>query len=92
MSCRANARNKQEAKAMVHIPITLQEAMRTPAAKASLDKEWKKLNDKQAWKYDTVREKQAVVEEAKRLNLEIHLGRLMALCHEKHRKTIKKVS
>ena len=53
-------------------------------ARQAVDKEWKKLNDKRAWPYDTVREDAKLVAEAKADNETIHFGELMRLCHVKH--------
>ena len=46
--------------------------MQIPGAKAALDKEWDKLENRKAWLTHTVREKADVMREAKKLSL-IHI-------------------
>lgn len=43
--------------ASVHTPVTIQDAMQIPAAKAAMDKEWQTFWQKGAWDASTVREK-----------------------------------
>ena len=68
---------------MVHKPVKLTDAFKIPAAKAALEKEWKKLEDLKAWDLTKVREKADVQAEAKRTGKTIHFGNLMQLCHQK---------
>ena len=70
--------------ALVHTPVPMNKAMNIPDAKAAVDKEWKKLIDKTAWDYATVRAKAEVIAECKKKNKKAHFGSLMDLCHEKH--------
>ena len=67
--------------ALVHKPISINQALRIPAAKASIDKEWKKLEDLQFVDMDKVREKSDVAKEAKKDSKIVHFGALMQLCH-----------
>ena len=46
--------------AMVHTPVPIQEAMKIPDARAAIDKEWDKLEQRQAWVLKGVREKSEV--------------------------------
>jgi len=70
--------------ALVHTPVPMNKAMNIPDAKAAVDKEWKKLIDKTAWDYASVRAKAEVIAECKKKNKKAHFGSLMDLCHEKH--------
>ena len=69
---------------MVHTPVPIQEAMKIPDARAAIDKEWDKLEQRQAWVLKGVREKSEVAAEAKKTGSTGHFGNLMALCHIKH--------
>ena len=70
--------------ALVHTPVSIPSAMKIPAAKEAIDKEWQKLIDLRAWTTETVREKREVMEEARQQKKKVHFGSLMDLCHEKH--------
>ena len=70
--------------AMVHTPIPMGQAMRIPAAKAAVEKEWKKLEDKNAWMLDTVKPRAEVIRDAKARSKRVYFGSLMDLCHVKH--------
>ena len=72
--------------AMVHTPISVKEAMKTPAGRAALEKEWVKLESKNAWLTDTGREYEDVRAEAARgpNKREVHFGRVFPLCHIKN--------
>ena len=50
----------------VHKFIPTPQAMKSPAAKAAVDKEWDKLEKKSAWNLTKVRSKQEVIDEAKK--------------------------
>ena len=75
--------------AMVHTPIPMQEANRIPAAREAVEKEWRKLEAKNAWIMDSVREHKDVAAEAIKKGVTVHFGTLMALCHEKHSELMK---
>ena len=62
----------------------MQKALKILAAKAAVEKEWKKLEDKKAWVYATVRPKAEVMAEAKSKGEQCHFGSLMDLCHVKN--------
>ena len=51
---------------MVHTPISVKKAMNIPAAKAALEKEWTKLESKNAWDLKNPREYYEVRDEANR--------------------------
>jgi len=59
--------------------IPMREALRIPAAKAALDKEWRNLWDIKTWDPDTVREYDDVCAEAKKKNKTVHFGRVFAI-------------
>ena len=56
------------------------EIQRTPAAKAALDKEWRKLVDKGCWIEKQVREYDQVASEAQKKKLKVHFGRVFEIC------------
>ena len=68
----------------MHKPVPIDKAMKIPAARAAIDKEWDKLDNKPAWLFETVRSKRQVVEDAIRNKSQIHLGSVMVLCHLKN--------
>ena len=50
---------------LVHKFIPMPQAMRIPAAKAAVDKEWEKLEKISAWNLTKVRSKKEVIDEAR---------------------------
>ena len=50
---------------LVHKFIPLPQAMKIPAAKAAVDKEWEKLDNISAWNLTKVRSKKEVIDEAR---------------------------
>ena len=70
--------------AMVHKPIPLPKAMKIPAARAAIDKEWDKLEKVPAWDLKKVKSWKEVVKEAKSKGITAHRGSLMQLCHLKN--------
>ena len=68
----------------VHKALSRPEVQEYEGAQLALKKEWDKLKDKDAWDYDSVRERADVEEEARRTGVMIHLGSLMAFCHIKN--------
>ena len=55
------------------------QSMKIPAAKASVDKEWKKLEKISA----KVRSKNEVIDEARTKGAKVHFASLMDICHLK---------
>ena len=53
------------AKQLVHKFILMLQAMKIPAAKAAVDKEWEKLEKIPAWDLTKVRSKKEVIDEAR---------------------------
>ena len=67
----------------VHKFIPMSQAMKIPAAKAAVDKEWEKLEKIPAW--DTkVRNKSKVIDEARTKGRKVHFASLMDICHMKN--------
>ena len=56
-----------------------------PKARAAVEDEWKKLRAINTWLEGTVCEYDDVRAGALKKNVEVHFGRVFALCHEKQR-------
>ena len=59
-------------------------AMKIPAAKAAVDKEWEKLENIPAWDITKVRNKSEVTDEARTKGIKVHFVSLMDICHLKN--------
>ena len=68
---------------LVHKFILMPQAMKIPAAKAAVDKEWEKLEKISAWNLTKVRSKKEVIDEAKTSGATVHFASLMDICHLK---------
>ena len=64
--------------------IAMPQDMKIPAAKAAVDKEWKKLEKIPAWDLTKVRSKKEVIDEARTKGAKVHFASLMDLCHLKN--------
>ena len=60
------------------------QAMKIPAAKAAVDKEWEKLEKFSAWNLTKVRSKKEVIDEARTSGATVHFASLMDICHLKN--------
>ena len=60
------------------------QAMKIPAAKAAVDKEWEKLEKFSAWNLTKVRNKPEVIDEARTSGAKVHFASLMDICHLKY--------
>ena len=60
------------------------QAMRIPAAKAAVDKEWENLEKISAWNLTKVRSKKEVIDEAWTKGVKVHFASLMDICHLKN--------
>ena len=69
---------------LVHKFIPMPQAMKIPAAKAAVDKEWEKLEKISAWNLTKVRSKKEVINEAKTKGAKVHVASLMDICHLKN--------
>ena len=61
---------------LVHKFIPMPQAIKIPAAKAAVDKEWEKL--------EKVRSKKEVIDEARTTGAKVHFASLMDICHLKN--------
>ena len=61
--------------------IPMPQAMKIPAAKAAVDKEWEKLEKISAWNLRKVRSKKEVIDEARTSGAAVHFATLMDICH-----------
>ena len=64
--------------------IPMPQAMKIPAAKAAVDKEWEKLEKILAWDLTKVRSKKEVIDEARTKGAKGHFASLMDICHLKN--------
>ena len=69
---------------LVHKFIRMPQAMKIPAAKAAVDKEWEKLEKFSAWNVTKVRSKKQVIDEARTSGVIVHFASLMDMCHLKN--------
>ena len=69
---------------LVHKFIPMPQAMKIPAAKAAVDKEWEKLEKIPAWDITKVRNKSEVIDEARTKGIKVHFASLMDICHLKN--------
>ena len=69
---------------LVHTFIPMPQAMKIPAAKAAVEKEWEKLENVPAWQLTKVRNKSEVVADARHEGRTVHFASLMDLCHLKN--------
>ena len=68
---------------LVHKFIPMSQAMKIPAAKAAVDKEWEKLEKISAWNLTKVSSKKEVIDEARPKGAKVHFASLMDICHLK---------
>ena len=68
---------------LFHKFIPMPQAMKIPAAKAAVDKEWEKLEKISAWNLTKVRSKKEVIDEARTKRAKVHFASLMDICHLK---------
>ena len=62
---------------LVHKIIPMPQAIRIPAAKAAVDKEWEKLEKISAWDLTKVRSKSEVIDETRTKGAKVHVASLM---------------
>ena len=60
------------------------QAMKIPAAKAAVDKEWEKLEKISAWNLTKVKSKKHMIDEARTSGATVHFASLMDICHLKN--------
>ena len=76
--------NSLQHKIMVHKFIPMPQAMKIPAAKSAVDKEWEKLEKIPAWDLTKVRSKKEVIDEARTKGAKVHFASLLDICHLKN--------
>ena len=69
---------------LVHKFIPMPQAMKIPAAKAAMDREWEKLEKISAWNLKKVRSKKEVIDEARTNGVKVHFASLMDIRHLKN--------
>ena len=69
---------------LVHKFIPMPQAMKIPAAKAAVDKEWEELEKFSAWNLTKVRSKKEVIDEARTKGAKVYFASLMDICHLKN--------
>ena len=69
---------------LVHKFIPMPQAMKIPAAKAAVDKEWENWDKISAWNLTKVRSKKEVIDEARTSGATVHFASLMDICHLKN--------
>ena len=69
---------------LVHKFIPMPQALKIPAAKAAVDKEWEQLEKISAWNLTKVRSKKEVIDEARTSGAKVHFASLMDICHLKN--------
>ena len=60
------------------------QAVKIPAAKAAVDKEWEKLDKIPAWDLTKLRSESEVIDEARTKGAKVHFASLMDICHLKN--------
>ena len=60
------------------------QAIKIPATKAAVDKEWEKLEKTPAWDLTKVRSKKDVIDETRTSGAKVHFASLMDICHLKN--------
>ena len=68
---------------LVHKFIPMPQAMKIPAAKAAVDKEWEKLEKISTWNLTKVKSKKKVIDEARVSGTAVHFASFMDICHLK---------
>ena len=69
---------------LVHKFIPMLQAMKIPATKAAVDKEWEKLEKISAWNLTKVKSKKTVIDEARTSSATVHFASLMDICYLKN--------
>ena len=66
---------------LVHKFIPMPQAMKNPAAKAAVDKEWENSS---VWNLTKVRSKKEVIDEARTSGATVHFASILDICHLKN--------
>ena len=78
-----NGENSLQHCNLVHKFIPKRQAMKIPAAKTAVDKDWEKLEKISAWNLTKVRSKKEVIDEARTSGTKDHFASLMDMSSEK---------
>ena len=73
--------NSLQHKSLVHKFVPMPQAVKIPAAKAAVDKEWVKLEKIPAWDLTKVISKKEVIDEARTKGAKVHFASLVDICH-----------
>ena len=73
--------NSLQHRNLVHKLIPMPQAVKIPAAKAAVDKEWEKLEKISAWNLTKVRSKKEVIDEARTSGVKVNFASLLDICH-----------
>ena len=65
---------------LVHKFVPMPQAIKNPAAKAAVDKEWENLEKFSAWNLTKVKSKKEVIDEARTAGATVHFASLMDIC------------
>ena len=79
-----NGENSLQHYNLVHKFIPMPQAMKIPAAKAAVDKEWEKVGKISAWNLTKVKSKKQVIDETRTSGATVHFASLMDICHLKN--------
>ena len=69
---------------LVHKFMPMPQAVKIPAAKAAVDKEWDKWEKISAWNLTKVKSKKQVIDAARTSGAKVHFASLMDICHLKN--------
>ena len=79
-----NGENSLQHYNLVHKFVPMPQAMKIPAAKGAVHKEWEKLDKISARNLTKVRSKKEVIDEARTKGATVHFASLMDICHLKN--------
>ena len=69
---------------LVHKFVPMPQAMKIPAVKVAVDREWEKFGKIPAWVITKVRNKSDVIDETRTKDIKVHFASLMDICHLKN--------
>ena len=69
---------------LVHTPVSIQETMKIPEARAAVDKAWNKSKAILVLDVKNVRPKSEVIRQAKKDGQSVQVARVMDICHLKN--------
>ena len=75
---------------LVHKFIPMPQAMKIPAAKAAVDKEWEEIGENFGGNLTKVRSKKEVIDEARTSGATVHFASSVDICHLKNAELVAK--